>query len=184
MYKLLVTAVSAALLSSSAMAQTPAPEIPAEVASLTWMQGARVHTNANGTPVYEAFIGPVNGVVTGTALTMIGADRAYTEYHKIGPNAEGVYGLDVANTRSGMKWSFTPLKAISLAASPSRRADGALSIAYFSDNAGGIRSRSIALLTERQRRRNGISSQSLRRNRLHSMRVTAGRSASSGYFAR
>jgi hypothetical protein len=40
------------------------------------MEGARVHTNANGTPVYETFIGPVNGVVTGTALTSIGTDRA------------------------------------------------------------------------------------------------------------
>ena len=54
----------------------------------------------------------MNGVVTGTALTNIGTDRAYTEYHRIGPNADGVYGLDVANTRSGMKWSFTPLKSI------------------------------------------------------------------------
>lgn len=140
MYKLILTAVSAALLSSSAMAQVPAPNIPAEAASLTWMEGARVHTNANGTPVYEAFIGPVNGVVTGTALTVIGTDRAYTEYHRIGPNAEGVYGLDVANTRNGMKWSFTPLKAIEPGRITFQTTDGSLTIAYFSDNAGGIQS--------------------------------------------
>lgn len=88
-----LAALAPILLATSAMAQTPqtpAPSIPAEAASLTWMEGARVHTNANGSLVYEAFIGPVNGVVTGTALTNIGTDRAYTEYHKIGPNAEGV----------------------------------------------------------------------------------------------
>ncbi len=143
MYKLMLTALSAAFLTASAMAQTPqspAPAIPAEAASLTWMQGARVHTNANGSLVYEAFIGPVNGVVTGTALTNIGTDRAYTEYHKIGPNAEGVYGLDVANTRNGMKWSFTPLKAIEPGRITFQAADGALTIAYFSDNAGGVQS--------------------------------------------
>lgn len=143
MYRIMLTALSAALLATSAMAQTPqtpAPTIPAEAASLTWMQGARVHTNANGSLVYEAFIGPVNGVVTGTALTNIGTDRAYTEYHKIGPNAEGVYGLDVANTRNGMKWSFTPLKAIEPGRITFQTADGALTIAYFSDNAGGVQS--------------------------------------------
>ena len=63
MHKLMLAAVGACLLSATAMAQTPT--FPAEAASLTWMEGARVHTNANGTPVYEAFIGPVNGVVTG-----------------------------------------------------------------------------------------------------------------------
>ena len=88
------------------------PAIPDTVASLTWMQGVRVHTNEDGSKVLEAFIGPTNGVVAGTALSAIGTDRAYTEYHRIGPNPEGVYGLDVANTRSGMKWNFTPLKAI------------------------------------------------------------------------
>jgi hypothetical protein len=141
MFKLILAAAGAVLLSSSAMAQTPqppAPVIPAEAASLSWMQGARVHTNANGTLVYEAFIGPLNGVVTGTALTVIGTDRAYTEYHKIGPNADGVYGLDVANTRNGMKWSFTPLKAIEPGRITFQTEDGALMIAYYSDGAGGI----------------------------------------------
>jgi hypothetical protein len=121
--------------------QTPTPTIPAEAASLTWMEGARVHTNANGTRVYEAFIGPVNGVVTGTALTSIGTDRAYTEYHKIGPNAEGVYGLDVANTRNGMKWSFTPLQAIEPGRITFQTTDGALTIVYYSEAGGGIGSR-------------------------------------------
>jgi hypothetical protein len=104
------------------------------------MQGARVHTNPNGAPVYEAFIGPVNGVVTGTALTVIGADRAYTEYHKIGPNAEGVYGLDIANTRNAMKWTFTPLKSIEPGRITFQSTDGSLTIAYFSDGAGGVNS--------------------------------------------
>lgn len=144
MHKPILATLSAVLLMSSAMAQTPqtpAPAIPAEAASLTWMLGTRVHTNANGSLVYEAFLGPVNGVVTGTALTNIGTDRAYTEYHKIGPNAEGVYGLDVANTRNGMKWSFTPLKAIETGRITFQSADAALTIAYFSDGAGGVQSK-------------------------------------------
>ena len=131
--------VGACLLSPAAFAQTAS--IPAEVGSLTWMQGARVHTNANGTPVYEAFVGPVNGVVTGTALTVTAQGGAYTEYHRIGPNAEGVYGLDVANTRSGMQWNFTPLKANEPGRVTFQSKDGALTIAYFSDNAGGVQSR-------------------------------------------
>ncbi|MDP3491646.1 MAG: hypothetical protein Q8R82_00915 [Hyphomonadaceae bacterium] len=138
MYKLILAIAGALLLSASALAQTPS--IPAETSSLTWMQGARVHTNPNGTLVYEAFIGPVNGVVTGTALTVLAAGGAYTEYHKIGPNAEGVYGLDIANTRNGMKWSFTPLKAIEPGRITFQTTDGALTIAYFSDDAGGVRS--------------------------------------------
>ena len=141
MHKLVLAAAGACLLSSSAMAQTPASNIPAEVASLTWMQGARVHTNANGAPVYEAFVGPVNGVVTGTALTVLTAGGAYTEYHKIGPNAEGVYGLDVANTRNGMKWSFTPLKAIEPGRITFQSADGKLTIVYSSEANGRIGSR-------------------------------------------
>ena len=48
MHKLMLAAVGACLLSATAMAQTPT--FPAEAASLTWMEGARVHTNANGTP--------------------------------------------------------------------------------------------------------------------------------------
>jgi hypothetical protein len=112
--------------------------IPDEVASLTWMQGVRVHINADGSKVLEAFIGPVNGVVTGTALSAIGTDRAYTEYHRIGPNADGVYGLDVANTRSGMKWNFTPLKAIEPGKITFQTADGKLTISYADDGAGGI----------------------------------------------
>jgi hypothetical protein len=140
---ILMTAVFA-LVSGTAMAQTPTSPpavLPAGVETLTWMEGARVHTNANGTKVYEAFIGPVNGVVTGTALTTLGAAGAYTEYHKIGPNAEGVYGLDVANTRSQMQWTFTPLKAIEPGRIIFQTADGALMIMYYSEPGGGIGSK-------------------------------------------
>lgn len=143
MLRLLFIAVGSAMLAGTALAQTPgsqavAAAIPDEVASLTWMQGVRVHTNADGSKVREAFIGPTNGVVTGTALSAIGTDRAYTEYHRIGPNADGVYGLDVANTRSGMKWNFTPLKAIDPDKITFQTADGKLTISYADDGAGGI----------------------------------------------
>jgi hypothetical protein len=117
---------------------TPVVQLPAGVATLGWMQGVRVHTNADGTKVLEAFLGPVNGVVTGTALSAIGTDKAFTEYHKIGPNADGVYGLDVANTRGGMKWNFTPLKAIDPGKITFQSADGKLTISYADDGAGGI----------------------------------------------
>lgn len=126
-------------LAQTTQAPTPAPvQLPADVASLGWMQGVRVHTNADGTKVLEAFLGPVNGVVTGTALSAIGTDKAFTEYHKIGPNAEGVYGLDVANTRGGMKWNFTPLKSIDPGKITFQSADGKLTISYADDGAGGI----------------------------------------------
>ena len=139
MIKLILAATLAALFSGSAMAQTlPTPD---QIASLAWMHGERVHTNPNGALVYEAFLGPVNGVVTGTALTSIGTDRAYTEYHRIGPNAEGVYGLDVANTRSAMKWNFTPLKAIEPGRVIFETTDHSLMIMYYSEPSGGIGSR-------------------------------------------
>jgi hypothetical protein len=118
--------------------QTVQPPFPDEAATLGWMQGVRMHTNADGSQVLEAFLGPVNGVVTGTALSAIGTEKAYTEYHRIGPNAEGVYGLDVANTRGGMKWNFTPLKAIEPDRITFESADGKLTISYASDGAGGI----------------------------------------------
>lgn len=117
------------------MADTPTK---AQTDSLTWMLGTRLHTNADGSKVYEAFIGPVNGVVTGTAVSAIGADKAYTEYHRIGPNAEGVYGLDVANTRSGMKWNFTPLKSIEPGKITFQTADGGLTISYAKAAGDGI----------------------------------------------
>ena len=146
MIRMLAAISAAALLCSTASAQTPPTPasqttpamIPEEAASLGWMQGTRVHTNADGSQTFEAFLGPVNGVVTGTALTTMGADRAFTEYHRIGPNADGVYGLDVANTRSGMKWSFTPLESIVPGKITFRSADGKLMISYASDGASGI----------------------------------------------
>lgn len=141
-------ALAAAILAFTPLAaaqtpQTPAgqsvtPITPDAAASLGWMLGVRVHTNADGSAVYESFLGPVNGVITGTALAAIGPDRAFTEYHRIGPNADGVYGLDVANTRSGMKWNFTPLKAIEPGRIIFQSADGKLTISYADDGAGGI----------------------------------------------
>lgn len=115
--------------------------VPDEAASLAWMQGTHVHTNDNGTLVYEAFVGPVNGIVTGTALTSIGTDRAYTEYHRIGPNGDGVYGLSFANTRSGMKWGFTPLKSIEPGRITFQSQAGKLTIAYFADGGGACKAK-------------------------------------------
>ncbi|OYX51626.1 MAG: hypothetical protein B7Y90_01165 [Alphaproteobacteria bacterium 32-64-14] len=145
MIRMLATAMAAGLLCSTAIAQPPTPGgqttpamIPDEAASLAWMQGTRVHTNADGSQTFEAFLGPVNGVVTGTALTTLGADKAYTEYHRIGPNADGVYGLDVANTRSGMKWSFTPMESIEPGRITFRSKEKGLTVSYASDGEGGI----------------------------------------------
>ena len=80
----------------------------------------------------------MNGVVTGTALFAVGVEGAFTEYHRIGPNADGVYGLDVANTRGGMKWNFTPLKAITPNKITFQSADGKLTISYADDGAAGV----------------------------------------------
>ncbi len=136
----------------SAGAQTPlqtplqapvqAPQsIPTEAASLGWMAGYRVHTTSNGSKIYESFLGPVNGVVTGTALTALGPDRVYTEYHRIGPNSAGVYGLSVANTRSALLWTFVPLKSIEPGRVTFQSEDGALSVSYYSEPGGGVGSR-------------------------------------------
>src|SRR5690606_26473379 len=73
----------------------------------------------------------------------MGADRAFTEYHRIGPNADGVYGLDVANTRSGMKWSFTPLESIVPGKITFRSKERGLTISYADDGAGGIKAEVI-----------------------------------------
>jgi len=182
--------VAGALLVGAAIAQTPQPPTPAGqttpvmvpdgAASLSWMQGARVHTNDNGSQVYETFIGPVNGVVTGTALTNIGSDRAYTEYHRIGPNDDGIYGLDVANTRSGMKWSFTPLKTIEPGRITFQSADGKLTIAYFTDGAGGVESEVIRVAGDGKRRDAAID----RMARLRGLRDGAERRGANGEVLR
>jgi hypothetical protein len=125
-------------LSGAAMSQTQAKP---DGNSLTWLVGSRVHTNPDGAKVYEAFIGPANGVVTGTALVAIGTDRAYTEYHKIGPNTSGVYGLSVASTRSGLTWNFTPLKSLEKDRITFQSEDGALTIVYYHEAGGGVGSR-------------------------------------------
>ncbi|HVY88794.1 MAG TPA: hypothetical protein VG942_07995 [Hyphomonadaceae bacterium] len=142
MRTILLAAVASLGLSGAAMSQTPQSQAAKlDGNSLTWLVGYRVHTNANGTKVFEAFTGPINGVVTGTALSPIGQDKAYTEYHKIGPNAEGVYGLDVANTRSNMQWNFTPLKAIEADRITFQTADGKLTIMYYAEPNGGVGSK-------------------------------------------
>jgi len=134
---ILAASAAAAMLTGGAMAQTTP-----DTSSLTWMEGARVHTNANGSKVFEAFIGPLNGVVTGTALAGAGTSAAYTEYHRIGPNAEGVYGLAVTNsTRKNEVWNFTPLKTIEPGRITFQAADGKLTIVYYSEAGGGIGSR-------------------------------------------
>lgn len=146
MFRTLTIAALTLLLAPAALAQTPqtpagqtvTPAIPDEAASLGWMQGVRIHTNADGSQVLESFLGPVNGVVTGTALSAIGTDKAFTEYHRIGANGDGVYGLDVANTRSGMKWNFTPLKAIEPGKITFQSTDGKLTVIYADDGMGGV----------------------------------------------
>lgn len=150
MIRMLAAISAAVLFCSVANAQTPTPgsqttpaAIPDEAGSLGWMLGTRVHTGADGSQTFEAFLGPVNGVVTGTALTKMGADRAFTEYHRIGPNADDVYGLDVANTRSGMKWSFTPLESIEAGKITFSSKERGLTISYADDGAGGIKAEVI-----------------------------------------
>ena len=144
MLKLIAAATIAASLTGTAMAQTPAaPSAPAnfpkEAETLGWMQGARLHTTADGKGnVYEAFVGPFNGRITGTALA---GNGSYVEYHNIGPNAEGVYGLDVANTRSQLKWNFTPLKSIEPGRITFQSADGKLTIVYYKEGKDGVGSR-------------------------------------------
>lgn len=135
--KVIVAAMFAALsLVTSAAAQTPK-----EADTLGWMAGHRIHTGADGRQVHEAFLGPVNGVVTGTALAGIGTDRSYMEFHRIAPNSEGVYGLSIANTRSAMIWNFVPLKAIEPGRITFQSTDGSLTIAYFSEPGGAVGSK-------------------------------------------
>jgi hypothetical protein len=118
---------------------TPAFSQALDGSSLTWLAGSRVHTNANGSKVYEAFVGPLNGVMSGTALSAAGLDAPYTEYHRLGPNAEGKWGLSVANSRNNMAtWNFTPLKAIEKDKVIFQSADGAVTITYFAKPGNGV----------------------------------------------
>ena len=160
--KTIVAAFAAtALLSAAALAQTPlaAPAAPARAgapaapvaltpettaalakgATLTWLAGTRVATSATGVKTYEAFVGPQNGVLTGTALAVNGT---YTEYHKIGPQMSGgpnaPYGLSVANPRSNMAWNFTPLKTIEAGKIVFESADGVTRITYFAEPGNGV----------------------------------------------
>ena len=116
-----------AVAAAFALAALPAAAQQLDGNSLGWMMGTRVHTNANGSKIYEAFIGPVNGVVTGTANFPGGV-----EYHKLGPGPDGkTWGLSVANTRSNLQWNFTPLKAIEKDRVIFENPEGTLRIQYF-----------------------------------------------------
>lgn len=131
---LLIAGVLALVFSAAALAQ---PALDGN--SLTWLIGNRVATSATGVKTYEAFTGPMNGVVTGTALAVNGT---YTEYHKIGPQMGGPagapYGLSVANPRSQMMWNFTPLKAIEKDKIIFEKADGSLRITYYAEPGNGV----------------------------------------------
>lgn len=132
-----------ATLGGTAMAQSPVQD----GSSLTWLAGDRVHTGANGAKVYEAFIGPVNGVVTGTALSGAGAG-AYTEFHRFAPNAEGRFGLSVQNSRTNA-WNFTPLKSIEPGKVVFESTDGATRITYW-DKGQGVVGASVDRITNGQ----------------------------------
>lgn len=127
--------IVAAVLVALAFAGQALAQAPLDVSSLGWLVGARAHHNANGSLVYEAFIGPAAGVVTGTSVSGQGAG-AYTEYHRIGPNAEGKVGLSVMNSRTNA-WAFTPLKAFEKGKVVFESADGALRVSYW-DKGHGI----------------------------------------------
>lgn len=104
--------------------------------SLTWLAGNRVATSASGAKTFEAFTGPLGGVVTGTALAQNGA---FTEYHKLGPGPDGkTWGLSVANTRSNMQWGFTPLKEFQKDRVIFQTPDGVRTISYISTAGGGV----------------------------------------------
>ncbi len=114
---------------------------PEQTAGLAWMQGWRAHTKASGSKIYEAFVGPVNGVLTGTALSALGPEKAYVEYHRIGPNTAGVYGLDIYNTQQDMAWRFFPLVEIEPGRITFRSEDGAVTIVYSMAENGGVDAR-------------------------------------------
>ena len=132
--KALFFAVALAMTSAAGFTQAQA----LDGNSLTWLAGSRVHTNADGSKIYEAFVGPLNGVMTGTALSALPNNAASTEYHKIGPNADGKWGLSVANTRSNLAWNFTPLKSLEKDRVVFQSADGNLTITYFAKAHDGV----------------------------------------------
>lgn len=133
--KNIIAAVALALSLSAAAALAQAP---LDGGSLTWMAGNRVHTNANGGKIYLAFIGPVNGVVTGTVLTTTTPGQTYIEYDKLGPNAEGKYGLTVASTSTNMASTFTPLKSIEKGRIVFESADRASRTTYFAKSGNSL----------------------------------------------
>lgn len=130
------------MLAAPALAQAP----KLDGSSLGWLAGNRVHTNADGGKVYQSYVGPANGVVTGTALVAIGKERTYQEFHRIGPNTSGVYGLSVASTRSGFTWNFVPVKSIEADKITFQSEDGSITVSYFKEPGGGVGSRVVRTL--------------------------------------
>jgi hypothetical protein len=133
--KNIITAVALALSLSAAAALAQAP---LDGSSLTWMAGNRVHTNANGGKIYLAFVGPVNGIVAGTVITAPSPGQTYIEYDKLGPNADGKYGLTVASTSTGMASTFTPLKSIEKGRVVFESADRTSRTSYFAKPGNGV----------------------------------------------
>lgn len=127
-----VAAIAALAFCGPALAQPPATDF----SSLTWLAGSRAHKNPDGSLLYEAFIGPTKGVVTGTALNGSGA-TVYTEFHRFGPNAEGKLGLSVMNSRTNA-WAFTPLQSIEKGRVIFGSTDGNLHIVYWDKGHGAV----------------------------------------------
>ncbi|MEI7932751.1 MAG: hypothetical protein WCI21_06825, partial [Alphaproteobacteria bacterium] len=93
---------------------------------------------ANGGKIYLAFIGPVNWVVVGTVLTTTTPGQTYIEYDKLGPNADGKYGLTVASTSTNMASIFTPLKSIEKGRIVFESADRTSRTSYFAKPGNGV----------------------------------------------
>lgn len=86
-----------------------APPVGPDAASMTWMAGTRIQTNAapGAVPVYEAFSPPINGAFAGSA-TFAGGQ----EFHRFARDpADGVFKLSL-NSTSCPNWCSYPLKSI------------------------------------------------------------------------
>ncbi len=105
---------------------------------LSWMNGSRVHTAENGSRIYEAFTGGMNGIVTGTALSVGPGDAVFREYHYIGPNEAGRYGLSVANTGGGLEWNFMGFKSYETGRITFESDNGQRTVAYFAKPGGAV----------------------------------------------
>lgn len=136
MKSLLIALLIAAAVVGPVAAQPPAPKPVIDGSSLGWLAGSRMHKNPDGSPLYESFIGPINGVMTGTALNGAGTG-AYTEFHRFASNAEGQFGLSVQNSRTNA-WNFTPLKSIEVGKVVFQSTNGATTITYWDKGRGRV----------------------------------------------